>query len=168
LKQFICETAWGTIAPCQCYMARYYFCTFAVNRLAAYTANPSLQHTSALKKILYYLAGTKTYGITYGDMWGHPNNFFGFADAAWANLDDWKSTTGYVFLTGNRAITWKSKKQTITTQSLTEAKYVTLSEAMCKACWLRSLHEEMGYIQKQLTIICSDNEGAIAMAKNSL
>jgi hypothetical protein len=140
--------------------------TFAVNRLAAYTANPSLQHTSALKRILHYLVGTKTYGITYGDISGHPNNFYGFADAAWANLDDRKSTTGYIFLTGNGAITWKSKKQSITAQSLTEAEYVALSEAVCEACWLRSLHEEMGYIQKQPTIICGDNEGTIAMAKN--
>ena len=35
-----------------------------INRLAAYTANPSLQHTGALKQVLRYLAGTKSYGIT--------------------------------------------------------------------------------------------------------
>jgi hypothetical protein len=141
--------------------------TFAVNRLAAYTANPSLQHTTALKRILHYLAGTKTYRITYGDISTHPNMFFGFADAAWANLDDQKSTTSYVFLTGNGAITWKSKKQTITAQSSTKAKYVSLSEAMHEVCWLRSLHHKIRFIQKQPTLIYGDNEGAIVMAKNS-
>src|SRR5580698_916444 len=38
---------------------------FAVNRLAAYTANPSLQHYGAVKRILRYLAGTRNLGITY-------------------------------------------------------------------------------------------------------
>jgi hypothetical protein len=38
---------------------------YAVNRLAAYTANPSMQHSTALKHLLRYLVGTKAYGITY-------------------------------------------------------------------------------------------------------
>ena len=32
---------------------------YTVNRLAAYTANPSLQHVGAVKRILRYLKGTK-------------------------------------------------------------------------------------------------------------
>jgi hypothetical protein len=36
--------------------------TYTVNRLAAYTANPSLQHTTALKRILHYLVGTRAMG----------------------------------------------------------------------------------------------------------
>ena len=38
---------------------------FAVNKLATYTANPSLQHARALKRILRYLSGTRNYGMTY-------------------------------------------------------------------------------------------------------
>jgi len=38
--------------------------SYAVNKLATYTANPGLQHHSALKQILRYLIGTKTLGIT--------------------------------------------------------------------------------------------------------
>jgi hypothetical protein len=38
---------------------------YAVNKLAAYTANPSLKHTGMLKRILRYLVGTKSYTITY-------------------------------------------------------------------------------------------------------
>ena len=37
----------------------------AVNKLATYTANLGLQHHSAIKQILRYLAGTKIVGITY-------------------------------------------------------------------------------------------------------
>jgi hypothetical protein len=38
---------------------------FAVNRLAAYTANPSLIHYTAAKRILRYLKGTINLGLTY-------------------------------------------------------------------------------------------------------
>jgi len=132
-----------------------------VNRLASYTANPSLQHVIAVNRILRYLAGTKDLGITYSKNSTNlsENSFFGFADAAFANHDDHKSTSG-------GAITWKSKKQTTIALSSTEAEYVALSEAAREACWLRSLYEEIGYSQKFPITIKGDNDGSIAMAKN--
>jgi hypothetical protein len=78
-----------------------------VNRLAAYTANPGLQHHGAIKWILRYLASTKTLGITYKkspDETGTDNLFHGYADAAYANANDLKSTTGYVFLAGGEPL----------------------------------------------------------------
>ena len=100
--------------------------TFAVNQLAAYTVNPSLQHFTALKQILRYLAGTKNLGITYSKTADNPdkNIFHGFADAAFTNHDDHKSTSGYVFLAAGGAITWKSKKQTTIALSSTQASVV--------------------------------------------
>ena len=38
--------------------------SFVVNKLATYTTNLGLQHHSAIKWILRYLAGMKTLGIT--------------------------------------------------------------------------------------------------------
>ena len=141
---------------------------FTINRLASYTANPSLQHFAALKWVLRYLAGTKNHGITYSKSATSTNNnfFFGFADAAFANHDDHKSTSGYVFLASGGAITWKSKKQTTIALSSTEAEYVALSEATHEACWLRNLYQELGYPQEHPIIIKGDNDGSIAMAKN--
>lgn len=46
------------IANCTCPDILY-----PINQLAAYTANPSLQHWGAVKCILQYLAGTTTLGI---------------------------------------------------------------------------------------------------------
>ena len=39
--------------------------SYAVSQLASYTANPSMQHTGLLKRVLCYLKGTKDYAITY-------------------------------------------------------------------------------------------------------
>jgi hypothetical protein len=62
----------------------------------------------------------------------------------YANTDDCKSTSGYVFVSGGGAITWQSKKQTTVALSSTKAEYVALSKAGREACWLRSLYEELG------------------------
>ena len=45
-----------------CNQARH---SFAVNRLAVYTTNPSLTHYTAAKHILRYLKGTINLGLTY-------------------------------------------------------------------------------------------------------
>ena len=141
--------------------------TYAVNRLASYTANPSLQHTTALKRILRYLSGTRDYRITYKALPERPNFFHGYADAAYANSDDNRSTSGYVFLAGDGAISWSSKRQISTALSSTEAEYVALSEAGREACWLRNLYTELGLLDVNVpTTIHGDNEGSIAMAKN--
>ena len=141
---------------------------YAVNRLAAYTANPSLQHVTALKRVLRYLRGTKDYGITYRKPTNddQKNMCHGYADAAYGNADDYKSTSGYVFLVAGGAVTWSSKKQTTIALSSTEAEYVALSEAGREACWLKSLYDELGYEQREPILIRGDNDGSIAMAKN--
>ena len=53
----------------------------------------------------------------------------GYADATFANTNNHKSTTGYVFLGSGGVIMWKSKKQTMMVLSSMEAEYAALSEA---------------------------------------
>ena len=112
---------------------------YAVNRLASYMANPSLQHIGALKHILRYLSGTRTHSIVYRALPQEPS-FFRYADASFGNVDDCRSISGYVFLARNGAITWCSRKQITITLSLTKAEYVALSKVVQEACWLRTLH----------------------------
>src|SRR4029077_10296689 len=130
---------------------------YAVNRLASYTANPSLQHSTALKRILRYLSGTRSHGIVYTAV-PQDSDFYGYSDAAFMNAEDRKSTTGYVFLAGNGAITWCSKRQSLQAQSSTEAEYVALSEAAREASWLRNLYSELGLLNhKKPMLIRGDN-----------
>jgi hypothetical protein len=78
----------------------------------------------------------------------------------YANHNDHKSTSGYVFLTAGGAITWKSKKQTTIALSSTQAEYVALSKAGQEACWLRNLFQELGYPQEHPTLIKGKGYGA--------
>ncbi len=51
-----------------------------------------------------------------------------YCDADWAHdMDDHKSTLGYVFLLRNGAIRWNSKKETFIVMSSIEAKYMATS-----------------------------------------
>ena len=62
----------------------------------------------------------------------------GFTDSDWAgDLDDRKSTTGYVLTLGSRPITWSCKKQSTISLSSAEAEYRGAVEANSEAMWLR-------------------------------
>ncbi|KAL6329550.1 hypothetical protein AAG906_022101 [Vitis piasezkii] len=49
-----------------------------------------------------------------------------------------KSTSGFVFMLANGAISWKSEKQSITASSTMEAEFVACFEASSHALWLRN------------------------------
>jgi len=140
---------------------------YAVNRLASYTANPSLQHVGAIKCILRYLKGTKTHGIVYKALPQEPNFFYRYADISYRNADDRRLISGYIFLAGNGAITWSLQKQVSIALSSTEAEYVALAEAAQEACWLKSLYSKLGLLQEDVpTLIWGNNDRLIAMARN--
>jgi hypothetical protein len=116
---------------------------------------------------LQYLSGTKTHSITYKAVKDCPDFFHRYADAAYANMDDYKLTSSYVFITGEGAITWSLKKQISTTSSLMHVEYVALSEALHKACWLRNLYTKLRLLWEEVpTTIHGDNNGSVVMANN--
>ena len=87
------------------------------------------------KKVLRYLKGNKNLMLTY---WRTDTlKVVGFSDFDYAGcLDDKKSTSGYIFMMTEEAISWKSVKQTLTISSTMEEEYVTCYEATCHAIWL--------------------------------
>ena len=60
---------------------------------------------------------------------GIRNGIKEYADSSFANEPKCKSTSGYSLLKNKGAISWRTKKQTIVTDSPTNAKYVALAEA---------------------------------------
>merc|ERR1712230_188021 len=71
-------------------------CSFAVNQCARFMNNPGPSHIAAIKRVLRYLAGTKTRGITYKRNAGDSS-----ADRA--------------------MVMWTSKRQPVTAVSSTES-----------------------------------------------
>ena len=89
-----------------------------------------------------------------------------------AKPDRIPSHRGYVFMLGNAAISWSSKKQTLVALSTKEAEYTASTEASREALWLRQhlldidsrggSHPEI----QGATIIHADNQGAIKHASS--
>jgi len=52
------------------------------------------------------------------------------------DVDSQKSTAGYVFTLGSRAVSWASRLQKIVALSTTEAEYVAATEACKELIWL--------------------------------
>ena len=139
----------------------------AVGVLSKFSADPRPTHWKAVKRVMRYLQGSKEAALTYKPT--NDTSMVGFSDADWAgNLDDRRSTTGYVFRIGSGAVCWASKRQATVALSSTEAEYVALTQATKEAVWLRKLLASMGYEQDVATTIHVDNQGAIALAKNSV
>lgn len=75
---------------------------FAVNTLCQFMHTPTEPHFATVKHVLRYLAGTLTHGIhfTSGDV-----HLQAYSDADWAgDVNDRRSTTGYVVFLGNNPI----------------------------------------------------------------
>ena len=96
--------------------------SYAVGIVSKYQSNLGEAHWKAVKRILRYLKGMVDYRLCYQRQ---DLQLKGYIDADWGgDLDEKKSTSGYVFLLGNGSITWCSKKQMCITLSIMEAEFV--------------------------------------------
>jgi len=91
----------------------------------------------------------------------------GFVDADWVgDLDQRRSTSGYVFNLFGGAVSWMSKRQSIVTAlSTTEVEYMAATHASKEVVWLQRLCSSMGLVQEAIRIDC-DSQSAILLAKN--
>ncbi|KAL0413577.1 UNVERIFIED_CONTAM: Retrovirus-related Pol polyprotein from transposon TNT 1-94 [Sesamum radiatum] len=147
---------------------------FSVNLLARYSSTPTKRHWNGVKHILHYLRGTSDMGLyskRREDV--KATNLVGYLDAGYLS-DPYKaiSQSGYVFMYGGTAISWRSTKQTLVATSSNHAELIALYEAGRECVWLRSLthyvRESCGLesIEKIPTIIYEDNAACIAQIKD--
>ena len=95
-------------------------------------------------------------------LFGHTNS--SFAD----QIDDRHSTSGYVFILADGAISWSSRKQKTIAQNTTEAEYMAMTDAANQAVWYLSYFKELGYsTDGPVPIqIHADNKSAVDLAQN--
>jgi hypothetical protein len=138
---------------------------FAVNMIARYMEHPVEPHLMAAKRIFRYIKGTLELGIWYRK--GEVAELIAYSDSDYGgDVDDRKSTSGYVFMLGSGAIVWSSRKQPIVTLSTTEAEYIAAAHCVCHGIWLKRILDCIGLEQKQcLTVLC-DNSSTIKLSKN--
>jgi hypothetical protein len=144
---------------------------FTASVLSRFLVNPSPAHIESAKRVLQYLKGTISYSITYGG----PNysqqrlDVRLYTDSDYAgDRHKYKSASRYVSFVAGGPTSWQSRRQTVVSQSTTEAEYIPMSELAKEAAWIRYLLEEIGYKEQDLKCITlyNDNQGALSLAEN--
>ena len=75
----------------------------------------------------------------------------GYVDADTArDLDDRRSTMGYVFTLGEGPLFWKSMVQALVALSTTELEYMEVAKSAKEALWLAGLVNELGIHQGEV------------------
>ena len=120
-----------------------------------------------MKRILRYVKGTLDYCLFYKN--GEKSDLIGFTDSDFVgDIDDRKSTSGYVFLFSSAAVSWSSKKQSIVTLLTTEVEYVASTSCISQAILLRRISEEIQFQKMETALIYCDNNSIIKLLRNSV
>jgi len=103
---------------------------YGVSLFNRYMVKPTTSHLVAAKRILRYVKGTGSYGIHYSK--NQSDELIGYSDSDWSgDKDDRKSTASYVFMIGNAAFSWSSKKESVVALSSCEVEYIANSMKAC-------------------------------------
>ncbi|WMV47529.1 hypothetical protein MTR67_040914 [Solanum verrucosum] len=124
-------------------------------------------HLEAVKRILKYINSTSDLGLFFK----RKNDlvFIGYTDANFGgDMDNRRSTLGYIFLCGGTGISWCSKKQDSVSLSTTEAEYKATTLTAQECVWLQRLAEKLHLSISKPTTIFGDNQSAIKLANNSV
>src|SRR5271168_4927918 len=73
---------------------------------------------------------------------------------------------GILSITNGGAVSWSAKRQEIISLSTTESEYIAATYASKEALWLCSLISQLFDIEITATTLFSDNQSAIALAKD--
>ena len=137
---------------------------FAVFYLARYQARPGERHLKGLFRILRYLKGTLSAGLTFNT---NDDLLTVYCDSDHAGcVDTRRSTSGYVFFMYGGPILTKTIQQKSVALSSTEAEVLALSRCVRDLIWVRNLLSEFN-LPIGKTKVYEDNSGAISIANNS-
>ena len=109
--------------------------------------------------------GTQDVCLCYNGTNGE--GLFGYMDSSLADqTDNHHSTSDYVFLLANGAISWSSQKQKTVAQNTTHAEYMAMTDTSNQGVWYRSFFMELGYTVDEPILLHGDNKCTIDLAEN--
>nr|GFC03580.1 uncharacterized mitochondrial protein AtMg00810-like [Tanacetum cinerariifolium] len=131
---------------------------------ARYQAKPTEKYLNEVKRIFHYLRGTINTGLWYTKDSGF--ELTGFSDVDYAGCKDtFKSTSGGAQFSGEKLVSWSSKKQDFMMLSTAKAKYVSLSACCAQVLWMRTQLTDYGFHFNKIPIYCN-SKSAIAISCN--
>ena len=129
--------------------------------------NPDLLKRA--ERVLIYMVGTKELKLTYSKTdkketslhWAPRAVVKGASDSTFALAH---STSGYVYMLANAAISWVAKKQETIATSPYQAEIVAGSLAACDGVGIRGILGEVGHPPSEPTVLYMDNSASIDLA----
>ncbi|XP_071695808.1 uncharacterized mitochondrial protein AtMg00810-like [Rutidosis leptorrhynchoides] len=100
--------------------------SYAVNQVSQFLHAPTLDHYQAVKRIIWYVKGTLSFGLSF---YHSPTpSLVGYSDADWARcIETRRSTYGYSIFLGGNLVSWSAKKQPTVSRSSCESEYRALA-----------------------------------------
>lgn len=118
-----------------------------------------------MKRIFKYINGTIEKGILFKS--NIKMNILGYSDADYGgDIDERKSTTGFLFMLGSSIISWSSERQKSVALSTTESEYVAAAQAVKELVWIKLLIQNLLIGANEKPNLYVDNQSAIRLIKN--
>ena len=126
---------------------------------------PRDSHWTLVKRVLRYIRGTMSLGLTLTA--STSLEMVAYSDADWAGCPDTRrSTSGYCVYLGPSLVSWSSKRQPTVSRSSAEAEYRAVANAVAERTWLRQLLQELHHDVSQATVVYCDNVSAVYLSVN--
>ena len=111
---------------------------YTVATLGRHAATPGPDYQCALDWAFHYLQATHSSQLIFKCKVTGSMTLHGYVDADWASdINNHKSTSGFVFMLAGGTISWSSKKQGTVALSSTKSKYIAHTHVVKEAIWLR-------------------------------
>ncbi|XP_021979131.1 uncharacterized mitochondrial protein AtMg00810-like [Helianthus annuus] len=139
--------------------------SYAVNQASQFLHNPTTSHFQLVKRILRYVKGTLSYGLTFSS----PTNttLVGYSYADWARcIETRRSTYGYSVYLGGNLVSWSAKKQPTMSRSSCESEYRALANTAVEIVWLSNLLKELHALPATKPTLLCDNKSAFFLSQN--
>ncbi|KAL9811755.1 putative RNA-directed DNA polymerase [Arabidopsis thaliana] len=105
---------------------------------------PTLSDFHLLKRILRYVKGTTTMGISFNKDTDCKLRAYSDSDHAGCHSTR-RSTGGFCTFLGNNLISWSSRKQPTVAKSSTEVEYRAMSETVSEITWIVNLLKDLSF-----------------------
>ena len=142
--------------------------TNAVRAVARYAHEPTERLWQAIMKILSYLNGTRSLGITNVRDSGLSLNVYADADYT-SKENDRRSVSGIAVTLGGTIVSHTSKTQRVVLLSTSETEYVAGGEGVKEALFVRAVLSFIAPETSEASIkVLEDNQGTKALIENPL
>ncbi|XP_071718821.1 uncharacterized mitochondrial protein AtMg00810-like [Rutidosis leptorrhynchoides] len=139
--------------------------SYVVNQVSQFLHAPRKDHFQAIKRIVHYVKGTLSYGLSC--LHAPAPTILGYSDIDWAHcIEMRRSAYGYSIFLGGNLVSWSAKKQPKVSRSSCESEYRALANTSSEIVWITHLLRELHVLPSGRPTLLCDNRGALFLSHN--